>query len=165
MFPSPAQQPPAPQQPFAQQTAPAGFGPPPTLDAEPAPAAPDPYERGALIRREVLGDAHADAAEAAGDELTGDYEDFVTRYAWGGVWDRPGLDRRSRALITLTALTAGGHLDDLALHTRAALRCGLTPDEIKETLLHTAVYCGLPAAHAAFQVARRVVAEGSAPQA
>ncbi|MFF4529666.1 alpha/beta fold hydrolase [Streptomyces sp. NPDC001407] len=166
---------PLPQQPFAQQPhaqqpaapqptpAPAGFGPPPTL--EPEPAAPDPYDRGTRVRREILGDADADAAEAAGDELTGDFEDFVTRYAWGAVWDRPGLDRRSRALITLTALTAGGHLDDLAVHTRAALRCGLTPDEIKETLLHTAVYCGVPAAGAAFEVARRVIAEGPPPHA
>ncbi|MEV6670247.1 alpha/beta fold hydrolase [Streptomyces sp. NPDC051162] len=153
--------------PMTQQPAPApvGFGPPPALDPEPVPAAPDPYDRGALIRREVLGDAHVDAAEAARDELTGDYDDFVTRYAWGGVWDRPGLDRRSRALITLAALTAGGRLDGLALHTRAALRCGVTPDEIKETLLHTAVYCGVPAADAAFQVARRVIAEGPAPRA
>ncbi|MEU2873834.1 carboxymuconolactone decarboxylase family protein, partial [Streptomyces olivoreticuli] len=150
-----------------------GFGPPPTLEPEAAGATapgpdhpdPDPYGRGMRIRREVLGDAHVDAAEAAKDDLTGDYEDFVTRYAWGGAWDRPGLDRRTRALITLTALTAGGHLDDLALHTRAALRCGLTPDDIKETLLHTAVYCGVPAAGAAFQVARRVIAEESAPPA
>nr|WP_275898602.1 alpha/beta fold hydrolase [Streptomyces olivoreticuli] len=145
-----------------------GFGPPPTLEPEAAAATapdPDPYGRGMRIRREVLGDAHVDAAEAAKDDLTGDYEDFVTRYAWGGAWDRPGLDRRTRALITLTALTAGGHLDDLALHTRAALRCGLTPDDIKEALLHTAVYCGVPAAGAAFQVARRVIAEESAPPA
>ncbi len=148
-----------------------GFGPPPVLEPEAAGAAapgpdhpdPDPYGRGMRIRREVLGDAHVDAAEAAKDDLTGDYEDFVTRYAWGGAWDRPGLDRRTRALITLTALTAGGHLDDLAVHTRAALRCGLTTDDIKETLLHTAVYCGVPAAGAAFQVARRVIAEESAP--
>ncbi|MEU3752369.1 alpha/beta fold hydrolase [Streptomyces olivoreticuli] len=143
-----------------------GFGPPPVLEPEAARAtAPGPDGCGMRIRREVLGDAHVDAAEAAKDDLTGDYEDFVTRYAWGGVWDRPGLDRRTRALITLTALTAGGHLDDLAVHTRAALRCGLTPDDIKETLLHTAVYCGVPAAGAAFQVARRVIAEESAPPA
>ncbi|MFE0044084.1 bifunctional 3-oxoadipate enol-lactonase/4-carboxymuconolactone decarboxylase PcaDC [Streptomyces albireticuli] len=137
-----------------------GFGPPPTVDPGPASAA-DAYDEGARVRREVLGDGPAESADAA----TGDFHDFVTRYAWGGVWARPGLDRRSRSLVTLTALTAGGHLDDLAAHTRAALRNGLTPEEIEETLLHTAVYCGVPAASAAFSVARRVISEESGPGA
>ncbi|UQI47114.1 alpha/beta fold hydrolase [Streptomyces sp. HU2014] len=137
-----------------------GFGPPPTVDLEPAPTT-DAYDEGARVRREVLGDGPAATADAA----TGDFHDVVTRYAWGGVWARPGLDRRSRSLVTLTALTAGGHLDDLAAHTRAALRNGLTPEEIEETLLHTAVYCGVPAASAAFSVARRVISEESGPGA
>ncbi|WP_228773667.1 bifunctional 3-oxoadipate enol-lactonase/4-carboxymuconolactone decarboxylase PcaDC, partial [Streptomyces eurocidicus] len=135
-----------------------GFGPPPTVDPAPAPAT-DAHDEGVRVRREVLGDGPA-AADA-----TGDFHDFVTRYAWGGVWARPGLDRRSRSLVTLTALTAGGHLDDLAAHTRAALRNGLTAEEIEETLLHTAVYCGVPAASAAFSVARRVISEESGPGA
>ncbi|MBT2387132.1 4-carboxymuconolactone decarboxylase, partial [Streptomyces sp. ISL-11] len=117
------------------------------------------YDRGMRVRREVLGDDHVDRAEAARDDFTGDFEDFVTRYAWGGTWARPGLDRRTRSIVTLTALTAGGHLDELALHTRAALRGGLTPEDVKETLLHTAVYCGVPAVNAAFAVARRVIEE------
>ncbi len=119
----------------------------------------DPYDEGLRIRREVLGDAHVDRAAAGADDFTGDFEEFITRYAWGEVWARPGLDRRTRSIITLTALTARGHLDELASHTRAALRNGLTPAEIKETLLHTGVYCGVPAANAAFAVAQRVIQE------
>ncbi|MEV5238577.1 carboxymuconolactone decarboxylase family protein [Streptomyces cinnamoneus] len=92
----------------------------------------------------------------------GAYEDFVTRTAWGGTWARPGLDRRTRFLLTLTALTAGGHLDELAVHVRAALRAGVTADEIEETLLHAATYCGTPAAGAAIAVAGRVVAQEAA---
>ncbi|WP_268249623.1 carboxymuconolactone decarboxylase family protein [Streptomyces cinnamoneus] len=87
------------------------------------------------------------------------YEDFVTRMTWGGTWARPGLDRRTRFLLTLTALTAGGHLDELAVHVRAALSAGVTADEIEETLLHAATYCGVPAAGAAISVAARVVAQ------
>ena len=96
------------------------------------------------VRREVLGDAHVDRATAAADDFTGDFEHFATRYAWGEMWTRPGLDRRPAASITLTALTARGQLDELAFHTRAALRNGLTPAEIKEVLMQTAVYCGVP---------------------
>ncbi|MFI8192706.1 4-carboxymuconolactone decarboxylase [Streptomyces sp. NPDC085946] len=134
--------------------------------AVPAPAAgrPDPYDAGAKVRREVLGDAHVDRALAEADAFSGDFQEFVTRYAWGEVWDRPGLDRRTRSCITLTALVAGGHLEELASHTRAALRNGLTPGEIKEVLLQAAVYCGVPAAGRAFKVAQQVIREETTPE-
>ncbi|QOV34563.1 4-carboxymuconolactone decarboxylase [Streptomyces ferrugineus] len=125
---------------------------------------PDPYDAGIKVRREVLGDAHVDRALAQADEFSGDFQEFITRYAWGEIWDRPGLDRRSRSCVTLTALVAGGHLDELAFHTRAALRNGLTPDEIKEVLLQAAVYCGVPAANSAFKVAQQVIREETTPQ-
>ncbi|QHC24735.1 bifunctional 3-oxoadipate enol-lactonase/4-carboxymuconolactone decarboxylase PcaDC [Streptomyces sp. GS7] len=123
------------------------------------------YEQGIKIRREVLGNAHVDRVEAATDDFNADFHDFVTRYAWGETWTRPGLDRRTRSVITLTALVARGHYEELALHTRAALRNGLTPTEIKEVLLHTAVYCGVPAANSAFAVAQRVIQEETTPEA
>jgi 4-carboxymuconolactone decarboxylase len=119
----------------------------------------DPFERGLEVRREVLGDAHVDAAMAGGSELTADFQELITRYAWGEVWARPGLDRRTRSCITLTALVAGGHDHELALHLRAARRNGLTWDEIKEVLLQAGIYCGVPAANSAFAVARRVQEE------
>ena len=119
----------------------------------------DAYERGMGVRREVLGDAHVDAAVAGGSPLTADFQELITRYAWGEVWARPGLDRRTRSCITLTALVAGGHHHELALHLRAARRNGLTWDEIKEVLLHAAIYCGVPAANSAFAVAQRVQEE------
>lgn len=136
----------------------------PAVPAQGTPAASDPYDTGLKVRREVLGDAYVDRILAEADDFSGDFEELVTRYAWGEVWDRPGLDRRTRSCVTLTALVAGGHLDELAFHTRAALRNGLTPDEIKEVLLQAAVYCGIPAANAAFRVARRVVHEETSPQ-
>ena len=111
------------------------------------------------IRREVLGDAHVDAAIERTTDLTRDYQDFITRYAWGDVWARPGLDRRTRSVITLTALVAGGHERELELHLRAAIRNGLTRAEIAEVLLQTAIYCGVPAANSAFAVAQRVLDE------
>jgi 4-carboxymuconolactone decarboxylase len=116
----------------------------------------DAYERGMGVRREVLGDAHVDAATAGASALTADLQELITRYAWGEVWARPGLDRRTRSCITLTALVAGGHDHELALHLRAARRNGLTWDEIKEVLLQAAIYCGVPAANSAFAVAQRV---------
>jgi len=125
---------------------------------------PDPYDAGLKVRREVLGDAHVDQALASADAFSGDFQEFITRYAWGEIWDRPGLDRRSRSCVTLTALVAGGHLDELAFHTRAALRNGLTPVEIKEVLLQAAVYCGVPAANSAFKVAQQVIREETTPQ-
>jgi 3-oxoadipate enol-lactonase / 4-carboxymuconolactone decarboxylase len=114
-------------------------------------------ERGMRVRREVLGDEHVDAALARTTALDADFQDLITRYAWGEVWTRAGLDRRTRSAITLTALTALGRLDELRLHLRAARRNGLSDDEIAEVLLHAAVYCGVPAANAAFAVARDVL--------
>ncbi|MFJ5530460.1 4-carboxymuconolactone decarboxylase [Streptomyces sp. NPDC093261] len=136
---------------------------PAVVAAEPAGRA-DRYEVGLKIRREVLGDAHVDQALATADDFSGDFQEFVTRYAWGEIWDRPGLDRRVRSCVTLTALVAGGHLEELAFHTRAALRNGLTPAEIKEVLLQAAVYCGVPAANSAFKVAQQVIREETTPQ-
>ncbi|MGW2277862.1 bifunctional 3-oxoadipate enol-lactonase/4-carboxymuconolactone decarboxylase PcaDC [Streptomyces sp. NPDC001770] len=139
--------------------------------APPAPRTDDDGERtdlhalGTKIRREVLGDAHVDRADAAADPFTEDFEDLVTRYAWGEVWSREGLDRRTRSCVTLTALIASGRLEGLAAHLRAALRNGLTPAEIKEVLLQTAVYCGVPAAGAAFAVAQSVIQEETTPPA
>ncbi|MER6183496.1 4-carboxymuconolactone decarboxylase [Streptomyces sp. NPDC001652] len=125
---------------------------------------PDPYDAGIKVRREVLGDAHVDRALAQADEFSGDFQEFVTRYAWGEIWDRPGLDRRSRSCVTLTALVAGGHLEELGFHVRAALRNGLTPVEIREVLLQAAVYCGVPAANSAFKVAQQVIREETTPE-
>jgi 4-carboxymuconolactone decarboxylase len=119
----------------------------------------DAYERGMRIRREVLGDEHVDRAIEQTTGETRDFEDFITRYAWGEIWARPGLDRRTRSCITLSALVALGRLDELAMHIRAARRNGLTDDEISEVLLHSAVYCGVPAANSAFAVFRRVLAD------
>jgi 4-carboxymuconolactone decarboxylase len=107
----------------------------------------------------VLGDEHVDRAQAAATDFTAPFQDFITRYAWGEVWSRPGLDRRSRSMITLAALTAVRAEGELELHVRAARRNGLTAEEIAEVLLHTAVYAGVPAANAAFAVARRVLEE------
>lgn len=125
----------------------------------------DRYERGMKVRREVLGDAHVDAASAASDGFTDDFQELLTRYAWGEIWSREGLDRRSRSCVSLTAVVASGHLGGLAQHVRAALRNGLTPVEIKEVLLQTAVYCGVPAAGAAFEIAQSVIQEETTPPA
>ena len=114
---------------------------------------------GLAVRREVLGASHVDASLERADEITGEFQEMITRYAWGGIWTRPGLDRRMRSAITLTALVAHGHLAELELHLRAALRNGLTREEIVEVLLQSAIYCGVPAANSAFGVAKRVLAE------
>ncbi|MEU2745682.1 4-carboxymuconolactone decarboxylase [Streptomyces collinus] len=152
---------PAPPQPL--QTGPVAEIAPLAVPPQ-AQGRPDPYDAGIKVRREVLGDAHVDRALAQADEFSGDFQEFITRYAWGEIWDRPGLDRRTRSCVTLTALVAGGHLDELAFHTRAALRNGLTPGEIKEVLLQAAVYCGVPAANSAFKVAQQVIREETTPQ-
>jgi 4-carboxymuconolactone decarboxylase len=122
----------------------------------------DAYERGLRIRREVLGDEHVDRALERTTDATADFQDLITRYAWGEIWARPGLDRRTRSCITLTALVALGRFEELALHVRAARRNGLTTDEIKEVLLQSAVYCGVPAANSAFAVFQRVLEEDGA---
>jgi 4-carboxymuconolactone decarboxylase len=111
------------------------------------------------VRREVLGDEHVDASIARTTELTAPFQEFITRTAWGQVWTRDALDRRTRSAITLALLTALGHENELAMHVRAARRNGLTPGEIGEVLLHTAVYAGVPASNAALAVAQRVLAE------
>jgi 4-carboxymuconolactone decarboxylase len=117
----------------------------------------DPRERGMKTRREVLGDDHVDAAVERTSDLTADFQDLITRYAWDEIWNRPGLDRRTRSAVTITALVAGGHFEELALHLEAALRNGLKRDEIKEVLLQSAIYCGVPAANRAFKVAQQVL--------
>ncbi|WP_456317158.1 bifunctional 3-oxoadipate enol-lactonase/4-carboxymuconolactone decarboxylase PcaDC [Streptomyces globisporus] len=138
---------------------------PATAAPDAAPAPDDRYEQGTKVRREVLGDAHVDAVNNTADAFTEDFQELVTRYAWGEVWSRDGLDRRTRSVITLTALVTSGHLEGLAAHTRAALRNGLTPAEIKEVLLQSAVYSGIPAAGAAFAVAQKVIQEETTPPA
>jgi 4-carboxymuconolactone decarboxylase len=117
------------------------------------------YDRGMDVRREVLGDDHVDRAIERTTPFTADFQDFITRYAWGEIWARPGLDRRTRSCITLTALVALGREHELAMHIRAALHIGLTPDEIKEVLLQSAIYCGVPAANGAFAIAQQVLDE------
>jgi 4-carboxymuconolactone decarboxylase len=117
------------------------------------------YDRGMKVRREVLGDEHVDWTIGRTTEFTADFQDFITRYAWGEIWSRPGLDRKTRSCITLTALVALGRLDELELHVRAAVRNGLTPEEIGEVFLQSAVYCGAPAANSAFAVAQQVLSE------
>ena len=123
------------------------------------------HEQGMRVRRGVLGDAHVDRAVQNTTELTAPFQDFITRYAWGEIWARPGLDRRTRSIVTLTALTALRAENEIAMHVRAAITNGLTPLEITEVLLHTAIYAGVPAANAAFAIAQRTLAEMDVPEA
>jgi 3-oxoadipate enol-lactonase / 4-carboxymuconolactone decarboxylase len=118
----------------------------------------DRYAAGMRVRRAVLGDDHVDRATAATTDFTRDFQQLITEYAWGTIWTRPGLDRRSRSMITLTALVARGHHEELAMHVRAARRNGLSVDEIKEVLLQTAIYCGVPDANTAFRIAQAALA-------
>ncbi|HAN25439.1 MAG TPA: 4-carboxymuconolactone decarboxylase, partial [Microbacterium ginsengisoli] len=115
--------------------------------------------QGMTVRRAVLGDAHVDRAVEGTTPLTADFQDFITRYAWGDVWSRPGLDRRSRSVAVLTALIALGHHEELAMHLRAAVTNGLTHDEIAEVILQSAIYCGVPAANTAFRIAKDVLGD------
>jgi 3-oxoadipate enol-lactonase/4-carboxymuconolactone decarboxylase len=117
------------------------------------------WEQGMNARRRVLGDEHVDRAIADTTEFTADFQDFITRVAWGDIWSRPGLDRRSRSIAVLSSLVARGHSEELAMHLRAALRNGLTPEEIREVILQSALYAGLPAANTAFRVASGVLRE------
>jgi 4-carboxymuconolactone decarboxylase len=114
---------------------------------------------GMQVRRAVLGDAHVDRAVAGTTPFTAPFQEFITRFAWGSVWTRPELERRERSMITLAVLTALGRENEIEMHVRGALRNGLTPEEIAEVLLHTAVYAGVPASNAAFAIARRVIDE------
>ena len=120
----------------------------------------DRYHAGISVRRAVLGDAHVDRAVAGTTEFTMDFQRLITEYAWGSIWTRPGLDRRARSMITLTALIARGHHEELAVHLRAARTNGLTDEEIKEVLLQTAIYCGVPDANTAFRIAQETLFAG-----
>jgi 4-carboxymuconolactone decarboxylase len=117
----------------------------------------DPYDDGMKVRREVLGDAHVDRAEAAKTPFTQDFQELITCYAWGSVWTRPGLDRRTRSVAVLTATIALGHWEEFAMHVRAARTNGLSEDEIAEVILQAGIYCGVPAANHAFALARTVL--------
>ena len=119
------------------------------------------YDEGMRTRREVLGDAHVDRAEARKTEFTNDFQSFITRTAWGEIWTRPGIDRRMRSAITLTALLAKGHWSEFELHVAAAVRNGLTPDEIGEIILQSAIYCGVPAANHGFALAATILVDGT----
>ena len=130
---------------------------------QPQPPALDLDPDGLAVRREVLGPDHVDAALSRADDITAEFQEMITRYAWGHIWTRPGLDRRMRSAITITALVAHGHYAELELHLRAALRNGLTKAEIVEVLLQSAIYCGVPAANSAFGVARRILNEDAPP--
>jgi len=129
------------------------------LGEEEAPSPGSRYVAGMVVRREVLGDAHVDRATAGATDFTREFQELITEYAWGGIWTRPGLDRRSRSMITLTALIARGHHEELAMHVRAARTNGLTVDEIKEVILQSAIYCGVPDANTAFRIAQGVLDE------
>ena len=116
-------------------------------------------ERGMQVRREVLGDAHVDRAVAGTTPFTEPFQDFITRYAWGEIWSRPGLSRQERSIVTLAVLAALQHEHELAMHVKAARRNGLTPEQIQEILLQVAVYAGVPVANRAFPIAQRALAE------
>jgi len=117
------------------------------------------YARGLQVRREVLGSAHVDCALQNRTPLTENFQEFITRYAWGDIWSRPGLTRHSRSLITLAMMVALNHEEEFKMHIRAALNNSVTPDEIREVLMHTAIYCGLPAANNAFHWAQDTLTE------
>jgi len=117
------------------------------------------YESGIRVRRSVLGDAHVDRAEAATSDFDAEFQDLITRYAWGEIWARPGLPRRTRSLLTIGLMVAMNREEELRLHLRAANNNGVTAKEIREVLLHCAIYCGVPAANAAFQAAKETLAQ------
>ena len=119
-------------------------------------------EQGMRVRRAVLGDAHVDRAIMNTTEFTAPFQDFITRYAWGEIWSRPGLSRPERSIVTLTVLAALQHEDELAMHTKAALRNGLRPEQIQEVLLQVSIYAGVPTGNRAFAVAQRALDEAAA---
>ena len=158
---APAEEPSVVAKLLAQHLGRAAAAPIPVADAGPTPSADGDalLAAGMQVRREVLGDAHVDRATAAVTDLTREFQELITRYAWGTIWTRPGLDRKSRSMITLTALIARGLHEELALHLRAARRNGLTDDQIREVLLQSAIYCGVPDANTAFRIAQQILAE------
>jgi len=117
------------------------------------------HDRGMTNRRGVLGDAHVDRAVANTTDIDRDFQNLITRYAWGDIWDRPGLDRRTRSLLTIVMLLALGHDEELKMHLRASVNCGVPREEVIEALLQSAIYCGVPAANSAFKAAKEVFAE------
>lgn len=125
--------------------------------SEPERTQQEVFDAGMAMRREVLGAQHVDRANANITEFTGDFQELITRYAWGSIWTRPGLPRTTRSAITLTAMIAQGHWEEFAMHVRAAITNGMTRDEIKEVVLQSAIYCGVPAANTAFKVAQSVL--------
>jgi 4-carboxymuconolactone decarboxylase len=116
------------------------------------------FERGKVVRAEVLGLEHVERTAAARDELTADFQDFLMRYSWGEVWSRPGLERRERCLITVAMVLALNRPEELRMHLRAALANGVTKEELREVMFHSAIYCGVPAAFGAFKIAQEVFA-------
>jgi 4-carboxymuconolactone decarboxylase len=125
----------------------------------------DTYERGMKVRRAVLGDAHVDRATKGATDFNREFQDLITRYAWGEIWTRPGLDRKTRSCVVLSAMIALRHWDEFRLHMNAAFNNGLTEAEIKEVILQSAIYCGVPAANHAFKEAAAVLAEREAKKA
>ena len=122
------------------------------------------HEQGMQVRRQVLGDAHVDRSIAKRTEVTEDFQDLITRYAWGEIWTRPGIPRNMRSAITIAMMVALNRNEELALHLRAAKNCGLSIDEVKEVLLQTAIYCGVPAANSAFALAQEIFSQDAAAQ-
>ena len=119
----------------------------------------DTYDAGMVVRREVLGGEHVDRATSTSNDFTDEFQEMITRHAWGDIWTREGLPRTTRSAITLTAMIAGGYWEELEMHVHAALRNGMTPDEIKEVFLQSAIYCSVPAANVAFKIGKKVLAE------
>lgn len=119
----------------------------------------DTYDAGMSVRREVLGNEHVDRASSTSNDFTNEFQEMITRFAWGTIWTRDGLPRTTRSAITLTAMIAGGYWKELEMHVHAALRNGMTPDEIKEVFLQSAIYCSVPAANVAFKIGKKVLAE------
>jgi 4-carboxymuconolactone decarboxylase len=119
----------------------------------------DPYDAGLAVRREVLSDEHVERSLGNRTEFTAEFQELITRYAWGSIWTRPGLERTTRSAVTLTAMIAGGYWEELEMHVHAALRNGMSPDQIKEVFLQCAVYCSVPAANIAFKIGARVLAQ------
>ena len=119
----------------------------------------DTYDAGMAVRREVLGHEHVDRASSTSNEFTDEFQEMITRYAWGTIWTREGLPRTPRSAIPLTAMIAGGYWEELEMHVHAALRNGMTPEQIKEVFLQSAIYCSVPAANVAFKIGKKVLAE------